>query len=175
MKNLKGTGVFTNVNISNTSRQGVSGIDIYNFLITCSYTGHMTVSKDQTGIQGGSEGDEYVYESEGRRDPFWNLLLSKSVKVKREQYVGIAGMLIEELELEAIMRLGKGPAKALVKGPDGKPYVIKVGDFLYDGEVIKMDNHSVTFKKNLQFTVKGRKDQIIVKTTNPGKKTGEDK
>ena len=43
---------------------------------------------------------EFVYNPEGRRDPFWNLLQGKSVKENREAIEGIAGLMIDELELE---------------------------------------------------------------------------
>ena len=46
---------------------------------------------------------EFSYNPEGRRDPFWNLLQGKSVKENREAIEGIAGLMIDELELEGIV------------------------------------------------------------------------
>ena len=57
---------------------------------------------------------EFVYNPEGRRDPFWNLLQGKSVKENREAIEGIAGLMIDELELEGIIfrpRVFQGPAE----------------------------------------------------------------
>ena len=104
---------------------------------------------------------DFIYKPKGRRDPFWNLLQGKSLKVAREQREGIAGMLIEELELEGIL-LKSGTYIALFKGPDGKPYAVKVGDSVYDGEVIKIDNNSVVFKRLLTIALGGTKEKITI-------------
>jgi len=56
---------------------------------------------------------EFVYNPEGRRDPFWNLLQGKSVKENREAIEGIAGLMIDELELEGIV-FAQGSFKALL-------------------------------------------------------------
>ncbi|UCH94247.1 MAG: pilus assembly protein PilP [Candidatus Aminicenantes bacterium] len=109
---------------------------------------------------------EFVYQPKGRRDPFWNLLLGKSVKAKREAKEGIAGMLIEELELEGIL-YKQGKYIALFKGPDGKPYDVRVGDSVYDGEVIKIDINSVVFKRILTIALGGTKEKIITKYLTP--------
>jgi len=104
---------------------------------------------------------DFIYKPKGRRDPFWNLLQGKSVKVQREQREGVGGMLIEELELEGIIYKG-GAHIALFKGPDGKPYDVKVGDSVYDGEVIKIDNNSVVFKRLLTIALGGTKEKITI-------------
>jgi Tfp pilus assembly protein PilP len=109
---------------------------------------------------------EFVYNPEGRRDPFWNLLQGKSVKENREAIEGIAGLMIDELELEGIV-FAQGTFKALLKGPDTRPYVVGIGDRVYDGEVVAMDRNSVSFKKSLTVALAGQKDRIIIKTLNP--------
>jgi len=109
---------------------------------------------------------EFSYNPEGRRDPFWNLLQGKSVKENREAIEGIAGLMIDELELEGIVS-AKGVFKALLKGPDTRPYMVGIGDKVYDGEVVAMDRNSVSFKKSLTVALGGQKDRIIIKTLNP--------
>jgi type IV pilus assembly protein PilP len=109
---------------------------------------------------------EFVYNPEGRRDPFWNLLQGKSVKENREAIEGIAGLMIDELELEGIVFAG-GEFKALLKGPDTRPYVVGIGDKVYDGEVVAMDKNSVSFRKSLTVALAGQKDRVIIKTLNP--------
>ena len=104
---------------------------------------------------------DFLYKPKGRRDPFWNLLQGRSIKVQREQREGIAGMLIEELDLEGILFKG-GTYIALFKGPDGKPYDVKVGDSVYDGEVIKIDNNTVVFKRLLTIALGGTKEKITI-------------
>lgn len=109
---------------------------------------------------------EFVYNPEGRRDPFWNLLQGKSVKENREAIEGIAGLMIDELELEGII-YAQGSFKAMLKGPDTRPYFVSIGDKVYDGEVVAMDRNSVSFKKSLTVALAGQKDRIIIKTLNP--------
>ena len=57
--------------------------------------------------------------------------------------------------------------KALLKGPDTRPYVVGIGDKVYDGEVVAMDKNSVSFKKSLTVALAGQKDRVIIKTLNP--------
>jgi len=109
---------------------------------------------------------EFVYNPEGRRDPFWNLLQGKSVKENREAIEGIAGLMIDELELEGIV-FAQGSFKALLKGPDTRPYIVSIGDKVYDGEVVAMDKNSVSFKKSLTLALAGQKERILIKTLNP--------
>src|SRR4030066_507104 len=109
---------------------------------------------------------EFVYNPEGRRDPFWNLLQGKSVKENREAIEGIAGLMIDELELEGIV-FAQGSFKALLKGPDTRPYIVSIGDKVYDGEVVAMDRNSVSFKKSLTLALAGQKERILIKTLNP--------
>lgn len=112
------------------------------------------------------ESGDFVYQPRGRRDPFWDLLKGKNVKLKREEKEGIAGMLIDELELEGILLKGKKYI-ALFKGPDGKPYDVKVGDSVYDGEIIKIDINTVVFKRILTIALGGTKEKIITKRLTP--------
>lgn len=105
---------------------------------------------------------DFVYRPKGRRDPFWNLLQGKSIRRIREQREGIAGLLIEELELEGIIYNRSGTYIALFKGPDGKPYDVRVGDSVYDGEVIKIDSNTVVFKRLLTIALGGTKEKITI-------------
>jgi Tfp pilus assembly protein PilP len=109
---------------------------------------------------------EFSYNPEGRRDPFWNLLQGKSVKENREAIEGIAGLMIDELDLEGIV-YANGVYRALLKGPDTRPYMVGIGDKVYDGEVVAMSRNTVSFKKSLTVALGGQKDRIILKTLNP--------
>lgn len=109
---------------------------------------------------------EYVYNPEGRRDPFWNQLLGKKVKSKSDKIEGIAGLTIDEIELEGILESG-GVFRALVKGPDGRPYIIYVGDKVYDGVVSAINRYTITFKKVLEIAMLGQKESSVTKSLNP--------
>lgn len=75
-------------------------------------------------------------------------------------------MLIEELELEGIL-YRNGTYIALFKGPDGKPYDVRVGNSVYDGEVIKIDSNTVVFKRLLTIALGGTKEKITILTLIP--------
>lgn len=118
---------------------------------------------------------EYIYRPEGRRDPFWNLLQGKNVRENRQAIGGIAGLLIDELDLEGIMQV-RGKYRALLKGPDSRGYIVSVGDKVYDGEVLVIDRNSISFKKSLTVAIGGQKEKVIIKALNPeeeGKKKDE--
>lgn len=115
----------------------------------------------------GGEANDFVYQPEGRRDPFWNLLKGKNVRLKREAKEGIAGLLIDELELEGIIT-DEDQHIALFKGPDGRPYDVRVGDNVYDGEVLDITQNAVIFKRTLTSTsLGGTKEKLITKRLVP--------
>lgn len=166
IRKLEGAGEFSNPKDYSEVRKESTGLDIFNFTIKCTFKMPVRGVRGPD-IQGNlDEGDKYIYDPGKRNDPFMDLMLSKKVEVQREKYEGIAGMLIDEVELEAIYRIGGGDYEAIVKGPDGRPYLLNVGDFLYDGEVIEITESIVRFKKSLQMVVDGKKSKIVEKTTN---------
>lgn len=119
--------------------------------------------------QEGLSSDTFIYLPRGRRDPFWDLLgnakAGKDAK-GREAISGIAGLMIDELELEGIIFKG-GEYHAALRGPDSQPYLVKVGESVYDGEVVKIDSHSIIFKKILTIAIGGATERLIPKRLNP--------
>lgn len=110
---------------------------------------------------------EYLYMPRGRRDPFWDLLRgTDNSRLRREEKEGIAGLEIDQLELEGIVKK-EGKYIALLKGPEGKPYDVVVGQSVYDGEIIKIDATNVVFKKILTIALGGTKEKTIIKSLNP--------
>lgn len=116
----------------------------------------------------GTDTGEFVYRPKGRRDPFWDLLMGKSSKLKKEAKEGIAGLEIEQLELEGIVNRN-GKYIALFKGPDSKPYDVQIGQSVYDGEIIEINANSVVFKKILTIALGGTKEKTVIKWLNPEK------
>ena len=108
----------------------------------------------------------FVYKPRGRRDPFWDLLRGKEAKMRRAATEGIAGLEIDQLELEGII-LQSGKFIALFKGPKGNPYDVQVGQNVYDGEIIQIDSNRVVFKKILTIALGGTKEKTVVKTLEP--------
>ncbi|MEN8152459.1 MAG: pilus assembly protein PilP [Acidobacteriota bacterium] len=109
---------------------------------------------------------EFVYNPMGRRDPFWNLLQRNSSKLKKKRKEGLEGLDIDQLELEGIVKKN-GVYIALLKGPDGRPYLVKEGNNVYDGEIVKISSHAVEFKKILTIALGGTKERTIIKRLNP--------
>jgi len=109
---------------------------------------------------------EFVYNPMGRRDPFWDLLKRNSSKLKKKRKAGLAGLDIDQLELEGIIKKN-GSFVALLKGPDGRPYLVKEGDSVYDGEILEIGSHMVKFKKILTIALGGTKERTIIKRLNP--------
>jgi len=109
---------------------------------------------------------EFVYNPMGRRDPFWDLLKRNSSKLKKKRKAGLAGLDIDQLELEGIVKK-EGEYLALVKGPDGRPYLVREGDSVYDGEIISIGSHMIKFKKILTIALGGTKERTIIKRLNP--------
>jgi type IV pilus assembly protein PilP len=78
----------------------------------------------------------YVYNPEGRRDPFVSLL-KRAVDVKGRQGkapAGVTAFLVSELVLKGIMQ-SRGDHVALVTGPDSRTYMVRANDRLLDGSV----------------------------------------
>jgi type IV pilus assembly protein PilP len=88
----------------------------------------------------------FVYNPEGRRDPFVSLLKrateARSRQGKQAAAGGIASFLVSELTLKGIMQ-SRGEFVALVSGPDAKTYLLRVNDRLLDGSVRAITNDSV--------------------------------
>jgi type IV pilus assembly protein PilP len=80
----------------------------------------------------------FVYNPEGRRDPFVSLVRrvaeSRDRQGKQPSAGGVSGFLVSELSLKGVM-VSRGERVALVSGPDAKTYLVKVNDRLLDGTV----------------------------------------
>lgn len=93
--------------------------------------------------------DGYQYSSLGRRDPFVSLLRPVSATsggAASQRPKGPTGFLVQELTLRGIVRTTDGFI-ALVQGPDGKSYPMRVGQRLYDGEITGMDGATMTLNQ----------------------------
>ena len=86
---------------------------------------------------GPSAAPAFVYNPEGRRDPFVSLLKradTRSRQGKQPAAGGVSGFLVSELVLKGIMQ-SRNEYLALVTGPDAKTYLVRVNDRLQDGSV----------------------------------------
>ena len=91
----------------------------------------------------------YSYDPLGRRDPFVSLVgRGADPKATANRPAGLAGILINEVNLKGIMRDRSGFV-ALVRGPDNKTYIVKPGDRLMDGTVKSIMADAVVFSQDV--------------------------
>ncbi|MEW5805928.1 MAG: hypothetical protein AB1756_01000 [Acidobacteriota bacterium] len=95
-------------------------------------------------------GKYFSYNPEGRRDPFRSLIEEVRAKEKGPRPKGIAGMLISEIDLVGIVKDPAGNI-AFFSGSDNRGYFLRVGDEVYDGKLISIDDDAgiVTFRQQV--------------------------
>jgi type IV pilus assembly protein PilP len=78
--------------------------------------------------------ETYVYQPEGRRDPFQSLIGSGEARPTSHRGDGTSGMTLAEISVRGIMQ-SRGTLVAMVQGPDNKTYIVHQGDKLLDGTI----------------------------------------
>lgn len=105
------------------------------------------------------------YNPRGRRDPFRDLLGGRDVKEKA-LIGGVSQMSIDDVNLIGIVE-AKGIYTAIINGPQGFPYFIKVGQKFADGFVLSIKEFQVVFRKTEERGIPLRKPTDIVKEIKP--------
>ena len=100
------------------------------------------VAEPETGSPG------YQYEVGGRRDPFRSLLVRNTAERTRLRPPGLAGVMVEEIDLQGTIRT-KGGWMAFVRTADNHSYVLRKGQVLFDGEVEEITGSEVVFRQNV--------------------------
>lgn len=75
---------------------------------------------------------------------------------------GIAGLLIDEIQLALISRTAKGFV-AQVRS-NGRSYLLREGDQLFDGDVVAISKNEVVFKQLIQNPTAGKPFREVVLT-----------
>lgn len=110
--------------------------------------------------------DTYRYDPQGRRDPFRSLVGPSRPIERGDRPEGVPGFLIDETDLQGVVQTRAGMV-AMIKGPDNKGYLVRVGDKLYDGEVIRMDKQSVVFRQEVNDPTRIERFREVVKDLVP--------
>lgn len=110
-----------------------------------------SIQQNLEGVLEGTSDNEYHYDPQGRRDPFRSLIGSKEPTGRGGQ--GIAGFLVEEIDLQGVVRTKQGLV-AMVTGPDNNGYLLRVGDRVFDGEVVRITPTAVVFRQETREIVK---------------------
>lgn len=105
-----------------------------------------------------------TYDSEGRRDPFKDLLAGSEVDERGEE--GVASYMIEDIVLIGIVKI-KSKYIAIINGPQGFPYQIKVGDKFANGFVLMIDDDKVVFRQTEDRGMPLTRPRDITKEINP--------
>jgi Tfp pilus assembly protein PilP len=90
----------------------------------------------------------YTYEVGGRRDPFRSLLVRNTADRDRVRPPGLAGVMVDELELQGTVKT-KGGWLAMARAADNRSYLLRKGQALFDGEVIEITATEVVFRQNV--------------------------
>jgi type IV pilus assembly protein PilP len=107
-------------------------------------TGESMIEQEESALAGRS----YAYDPAGRRDPFRSLLVRPENRAAGSRPPGIAGVSVDDIVLQGIWKTQAGYV-AQIRGTDNKSYLLRAGDLLWDGEVIRIAPNEVTFRQNL--------------------------
>ena len=108
----------------------------------------------------------YAYDPGGRRDPFASLL--EGMKTKGSE-VPKGALSVNDAKVVGITRNKEGFV-AIIMGSDKKARFMKVGDKLYDGEILGIEADKVIFRQDLTEevpTAPGLRSKEVVKRLHP--------
>jgi type IV pilus assembly protein PilP len=113
------------------------------------------------------EAKPYIYDPAGRRDPFKSLLVREKSR-EGDRPTGLAGLSVDEIELEGIWKTKSG-FFAQIKGADNRSYLLRRGDILFDGEVVEVHASEVVLRQNVNDPQSVKPFRDVVKRLNPGR------
>ena len=118
-------------------------------------------------LEGPGTGEQYRYDPQGRRDPFQSLIGPAPKLAPGQRPPGPAGFLIDEIKLQGVVRTKQQGLVAMVNGPDNKGYLIRVGDKVLDGEVVRITPSSVVFRQEVNDPTRIERFREVVKDLIP--------
>ncbi len=107
----------------------------------------------------------FSYNSEGRRDPFKDLLGGSDIR-ERPATTDPRQMPFEELKLTGITKTRQG-WNAILETSQGFPLVVQVGDRFSDGYIISINETQVVFRKTHERGIPLMRARDIIKEINP--------
>jgi Tfp pilus assembly protein PilP len=114
------------------------------------------------------EGGGYSYDPGDRRDPFKSLLSGQEARAdKGPRPPGIPGLLIDEISLAGVFKTSKGFVAQVQASNKEKSYLIRVGDQLFDGDVIQIGALEVVFKQIVSDPTALKPFREVTKRLNP--------
>jgi Tfp pilus assembly protein PilP len=115
------------------------------------------------------QGAGYTYDPAGRRDPFVSLNARGSdvPPVAGQRPAGIAGLLVNEVNVKGVLKSGKGSFIALVQAPDNRTYIVKAGDKVFDGTIKAILQDAVVFSQDVNDPLSLVKQREVRKAIRP--------
>jgi Tfp pilus assembly protein PilP len=110
--------------------------------------------------------DTYRYDPQGRRDPFRSLIGPTPKLEPGQRPAGVPGFLIDELKLQGIFKTRQG-LTAMVNGPDNKGHLLRTGDKVLDGEVLRITATAVVFRQEVNDPTRIERYREVVKDLAP--------
>ena len=129
-------------------------------------TGSAVQQSLQEILEEPSTGETYRYDPQGRRDPFQSLVGPAPKIQPGQRPPGVPGFLIDEMKLQGVVRTKQGLV-GMINGPDNKGYLIRVGDKVLDGEVIRITPSSVVFRQEVNDPTRIERYREVVKDLTP--------
>ncbi len=97
-----------------------------------------------------SDPTTYSYDRGSRRDPFRSLQRKrKTGRSSEKRPEGPAGLLIDEISVEGVFVLDDGPVVQVQSASQQTSFLLRVGDQLWDGDVIRIGLREVVFKQSV--------------------------
>ena len=113
-------------------------------------------------------GEGYFYDPGNRRDPFKSLLAAREkVELRGPRPEGIPGLLIDEIDITGIFLTSDGPVAQVAAADREKSYLLRIGDQLYDGDVISISGSEAVFKQIVDDPTALKPFREVVKKLNP--------
>jgi hypothetical protein len=99
-------------------------------------------------VLAGEAGDGYSYDPAGRRDPFVSLLLRTQLsQTDQPRPPGVPGLLIDEIDIKGIFKTSKGYVAQISAQNEKKGFLLRPGDQVYDGDVLRITDNEVVFRQ----------------------------
>ncbi|NJL29213.1 MAG: hypothetical protein HC897_15690 [Thermoanaerobaculia bacterium] len=110
----------------------------------------------------------YSYDPGARRDPFRSLVRRRDLEAPvGERPEGIAGLLIDELEVQGIFVTEDGPVAQVMSASQPTSLLLRPGDRLWDGDVVSISLREVIFKQTINDPTALKPFREVVKQLNP--------
>lgn len=110
----------------------------------------------------------YSYDPGARRDPFRSLVRRRDLETPPgERPEGIAGLLIDEIEVQGIFVTEDGPVAQVMSASQNTSLLLRPGDRLWDGDVISISLREVVFKQTINDPTALKPFREVVKQLNP--------